>query len=118
LFEEVVRGGPESHRAIAEFLDLPVEGFASSPGKVNASTTPRFPALSGMAVKTGRRLRRRHLEPVVDLAGRLGLRRALANGRPLPPLDPGSRSTLSRAFEEEFDELELCMQIDLGPWKK
>jgi hypothetical protein len=36
----------------------------------------------------------------------------------LPPLDPGSRSTLSRAFEEEFDELELCMQIDLGPWKK
>ena len=117
LFEEVVREGPEAHQVIAGFLDLPVDGFPSSPGRVNASTAPRFPSLSSMAVKTGRRLRRRHLDPVVDLAGRLGLRRALASGRPLPPLDPESRSTLSHVFEEEFEELELCMQIDLSPWK-
>ena len=47
----------------------------------------RFGSLSNVAVTTGRRLRKTRLETVVDLGGRLGMRRALNKGKPLPRLD-------------------------------
>lgn len=116
LFEESVRGGDRGRRDIATFLDVPVGDFPSSVGKVNPSTRPRHGKLAGFAVTTGRKLRRNHLEGIVDLAGRFGLRNALAKGDSLPRLDAGLRAELSERYDDEFAALERCLQIDLTCW--
>ncbi|MGH2630442.1 MAG: sulfotransferase family protein [Actinomycetota bacterium] len=118
VFEDAMREGDRTRRTIAAFLDVPAEGFPTSLGKVNASTVPRHGALSSAAVKVGRRLRRRHLEAVVDLGARLGARRALSSGSPLPRIDPDLRTRLSRPYEREFDELEGSLGIDVSSWRK
>jgi hypothetical protein len=81
----------KTKKTIADFLDIEAAKFPSSAnnGKVNASTVPTNQSLYGFVVKTGRRLRRRNLEPVVDFVMRLGVQRILAKGSPLQPLDEG-----------------------------
>ena len=116
LFEESVRGGDRARPAIARFLDVGVDGFPASVGKVNPSTRPRHGSLAGLAVKTGRKLRRNHLESLVDLGGRLGVRKALTKGDPMPRLDPRLRDELSRRYEDEFGVLERRLGIDLTSW--
>ena len=120
LFEDVFVDTFKTKKTIADFLDIDVDKFPSSGtnGKVNASSVPTYQSLYGFVVKTGRRLRRRNLEPVVDFVMRLGIQRILAKGNPLPPLDEELKQRLSQSYQDEFDELEQCLQIDLSCWKK
>jgi hypothetical protein len=120
LFEEVFIDIFKTKKTIADFLDIAVDKFPSSAteGKVNASTVPTHQSLYGFVVKTGRRLRKRNLEPVVDFVMRLGIQRILSKGNSLQPLDEELKKQLSRSYQDEFDELEQCMQIDLSSWKK
>ena len=117
VFERAVRDDDMARRALSTFLDLPVDGFPTSVGRVNASTVPRFGSLSNVAVLTGRRLRRTRLESVVDLGGRLGVRHALTKGKPLPRLDTDLRTKLSEPYRAEFDELERRFRVDVSCWR-
>jgi len=120
LFEEVFIDDFKTKKTIADFLDIGVDKFPSSPanGKINASTVPTHQSLYGFVVKTGRRLRKQNLEPVVDFVMRLGIQRILSKGSSLEPLDQELKKELSRSYYQEFDELEQCMQIDLSAWRK
>jgi hypothetical protein len=118
VFEEAVADGDKVRLTLGDFLGVAADGFPPSVGKVNASTVPRYGSLSNFAVRTGRKLRKKHLESVVDLGGRLGVRRLLAKGSALPRLDPQSKRDLSRLYESEFEELERLMRIDLSVWRK
>jgi len=118
VFEEAVADGDKVRRALGDFLGVSQDGFPASVGKVNASTVPKHGSLANVAVKTGRRLRKRHLEPLVDLGARLGGRRLLAKGSALPRLDPQAKEDLSRLYEGEFEELEHLMRIDLSVWRR
>lgn len=117
VFERAVRDDGASKRALADFLNLPIDRFPGSVGRVNASTVPRFGALSSLAVTTGRRLRKTRLESVVDLGARIGGRRALTKGTALPRLDPALRERLSGQFGSEFDELQDRFEIDVSCWR-
>lgn len=119
VFEDIFAQREETQRRVAKFLGVsddkfPADGFDR---KVNPSTVPQFQSLSGRAVKVGRRLRRRHLEPLVDLARRLGIQRVIAKGSPLPKIDHELRRDLSRRYADEFNELEECLDIDLTSWR-
>jgi hypothetical protein len=118
--EDVFTDIYKTKKTIADFLDIEVDKFplSDNSGKVNASTVPTNQSLYGFVVKTGRRLRRRNLEPVVDFVMRLGIQRILAKGRSLQPLDAELKKSLSQSYLDEFDELEQCLQIDLSSWKK
>jgi hypothetical protein len=119
LFEEVFADVTRTKITIADFLNIDVDKFPLSVagGKVNASTVPSHQSLYGLIVKTGRRLRRQNLELLVDFVMGLGLQRYLSKGSTLPPLDEGLKDQLSQAYQQEFDELEQCMQIDLSAWR-
>lgn len=117
IFEEVIADKAKASETLAWFLGLSVSEFPSSLEKVNPSTVPRFRALSSVAVKTGRTLRKRHLENVVDLGGRLGVRRLLTSGTRIGPLDKDLRTRLSRPYEQDFEELERRLHIDLRRWR-
>src|SRR5688500_8613382 len=110
----------KTKKTIADFLDVAVDKFPESDvnGKVNASTVPTHQSLYGFVVKTGRRLRKQKLEPVVDFVMRLGIQRILSKGSSMQPLDKELKKELSRSYYQEFDELEQCMQIDLSAWRK
>jgi sulfotransferase family protein len=118
VFEKAVRDDDAARKALSTFLELPVDGFPQSIGRVNASSVPRFGALSNFAVTTGRRLRKTHLEKAVDLGARLGVRDLLTRGKALPRLDADLRAQLSRRFAEEFDVLECRYHIDVGAWRR
>jgi hypothetical protein len=117
VFEEAVADREATGNVLAEFLGVSADRFPSEVGKVNASTVPRHGSASDLAVRLGRTLRRKRLEPVVDLAARLGGRRLIAKGEPLPRLDPSLKRDLSRRFEEEFDRLEDLLDLDLHRWR-
>jgi hypothetical protein len=119
LFEDVFVDSTKTKVTLANFLGISVEKFPSSPtkGKVNASSVPAHQSLYGYVVKMGRKLRRQNLEPFVDFVKRLGIDRILAKGNSLPPLDEGLKQCLSQSYQDEFDELERCMQIDLSCWR-
>ena len=117
VFEEAVSERGEVRRDLSGFLGISEERFPDATDRVNPSTVPRFRSLSSFAVKTGRRLRRHHLESLVDVAGRLGLRRLLTSGSRVPPLDPGLKRELSQMYAEEFDALERSWGIDISPWR-
>ena len=120
LFEDVFIDISKTKGTIANFLDIDVDKFPSSVvnDKVNASSVPKHQFLYGFIVKTGRRLRKRNLEPVVDFLKRRGIDRVLAKGSSLPPLNEESKERLSQLYQDEFDELEQLMQIDLSSWRK
>lgn len=120
VFEDVFADLPKAKKTIADFLDIDVENFPSTRtnGKVNASTVPAHQSLYGFIVKTGRRLRRWNLEPFVDLVMKLGIQRVLAKGSSLQPLDEELKRQLSQLYQDEFNELEECMQLDLSSWKE
>jgi hypothetical protein len=117
IFEEAVSERSEVRRDLAGFLVVSEDLFPEATERVNPSTVPRFRSLSSAAVKTGRRLRRHHLESLVDLAGRMGLRRLLTSGRRVPPLDPQLKRNLSEMFVAEFEELERSWGLDLSIWR-
>jgi hypothetical protein len=120
LFEEVFIDTFKTKKTIAYFLDIAVDKFPASltSDKVNASSLPKFRSLYRFVVKTGRRLRRRNLEPVVDFVMRTRLQRILAKGNSLPPLNEGLKRQLSQTYQAELDELEQCLHIDLSRWRK
>jgi hypothetical protein len=120
VFEDVFTDIFKTKKTIADFLDIAVDKFPESGtnGKVNASTVPTHQSLYGFVVKTGRRLRKRNLEPVVDFVMRLGIQRILSKGNSLQPLDGELKKQLSQLYQGEFEELEQCMQIDLSSWRK
>jgi hypothetical protein len=120
LFEDVFIDIFKTKQTIADFLDIAVDKFpvAATNGKVNASSVPTHQSLYGFIVKTGRRLRKRNLEPVVDFLKRRGIDRVLSKGNAMPPLSEGVKEELSQLYEGEFDQLEQCLQIDLSCWKK
>ena len=120
LFEEVFLDPRKTQTTIADFLDIDAERFPSSApnGKVNASSVPKFRSLFRFAKRTGHHLRSWHLEPLVDFMVRLGLLRALAKGKSLPRLEEEQEKELNLLYQEEFDELEQCLQIDLSAWRK
>lgn len=117
VFEEAVPGGDPVRHELAAFLGISEGGFPVSTERVNASTMPRYPRIANLAVKTGRRLRKRHLESVVDLGGRLGVRRFMTSGTRVPKLDADLKRELSRRYLDEFDALEELLGIDLSCWK-
>lgn len=120
IFEDVFADVSKSKKTIADFLNIDADKFPSSTdnGKVNASTVPTNQSLYGLVVKTGRRLRKHNLEPVVDFVMRLGIQQILAKGHSLQPLDQELKKSLSRSYQAEFDQLEQCLQIDLTSWRK
>jgi hypothetical protein len=117
LFEEAVTEGSPVRAELAAFLGVAEELFPDATERVNPSTVPRFRTISSAAVKVGRRMRRHNLEWLVDVAGRMGLRRALTSGRRVPPLDPQLRQELSGHYETEFETLEGSWGLDLARWK-
>jgi hypothetical protein len=119
LFEEAFADISRTKETVAGFLGVAADRFPASAGndKVNPSTVPRHRSLYGLVAKTGRQLRRWHLEPVVDLVMRSSLQQVLAKGESLPPLGEATERRLSRLYRDEFDELERCMQIDLRRWR-
>ena len=118
LFEEVMADKRMASERLAAFLGLSVDGFPSSVERVNPSTVPRFPALSSVAVRAGRTLRRSHLEGVVDLGARFGGRRLLTSGKRVEPLSADKRRTLTRRYASDFEDLEECLQIDVSLWRR
>lgn len=120
LFEEVFLDAQETQKTIADFLDINVDRFPSSApdGKVNASSVPKFQFLFGFAKKTVRQFRKWHLEPLVDFMMRLGILGILTKGNSLPRLDQAMEQQLNQLYQDEFDELEQCLQIDLSCWRK
>lgn len=119
VFEEVFADTARTQQTVADFLEIPAEKFpaAAHRGKVNASTVPAHQSLYGFIVKTGRRLRKRNLEPLVDWVMRLGIQKTLSKGTNLQPLDENLRKDLSRSYVAEFEELERTLQIDLSAWR-
>jgi len=120
LFEETFADLDATRGKLANFLGIDAARFPPDAGAshVNRSSVPSLGAVSGFAVKTGRRLRRLGLEPAVDLARRIGIQRAIARGEPLPRIDPTLRAELSKAYEDEFDELSGLLGMDLGAWRE
>ncbi len=116
VFERAVADDDSTRRELSSFLDVALDRFPSSVGRVNASTVPRFGSLSKAAVSTGRRLRGTPLESIVDLGARLGVRGAVNKGKALPRLDEDLRSHLSERYHEEFDELQHRYGIDVSCW--
>ena len=119
LFEDVFTDLPKTKNTIGDFLGISSEKFPELDRneKVNASTVPTHRSLYDFVVKTGRRLRKKNLEPLVDFVMRLGIQRFLSKGEPLQPLDKELKKKLSEAYYDEFDELEKCLQIDLSSWR-
>ena len=119
VFEDVFTDISKTKNKVADFLEISADKFPASENheKVNASTVPTHQSLYGLVVKTGRKLRKKNLEPVVDFVMRLGIQRFLSKGEPLKPLDKELKKRLSQAYYGEFDELEKCMQIDLSSWR-
>ena len=117
IFEEAVSERSQVRRELAGFLGVSEQLFPEAADRVNPSTVPRFRSLSSAAVKTGRRLRRYHLESLVDLAGRMGLRRLMTSGRRVPALDRELRRNLSEMFADEFEALESSWGLDLSIWR-
>lgn len=119
VFEDVFVDTFKTKKTIADFLDIAVDRFPSSTanGKVNASSIPAHQSLYGFVVKTGRRIRKLKMEPFVDFIMRLGIQRVLSKGKTLPPLDEQLKKHLSQSYQQEFDELEQCLQIDLRSWR-
>jgi hypothetical protein len=116
VFEDAISERSHVRRELAGFLGVSEGPFPEATDRVNPSTVPRFRSLSSFAVKTGRRLRRHHLESLVDVAGRLGLRRLMTSGRRVPPLDRRLRRDMSEMYSEEFEELERAWGVDVGAW--
>ncbi len=119
VFEDAFADVPQTRKILAHFLDIDEDRFPPAAGsdKVNPSSIPNLRSLSGFVGKTGRQLRRWHLEPVVDLVMRTRIPAILFKGDPLPPLDDGLKRRLSLGYRDEFDELERLMQIDLSCWR-
>lgn len=119
VFEDVFTDLSKTKNKVADFLEISADKFPASENseKVNASTVPTHQSLYGFVVKTGRKLRQKNLEPVVDFVMRLGIQRFLSRGEPLQPLDKELKKRLSQAYYDEFDELERCMQVDLSSWR-
>jgi len=120
LFEDAVVDIFKTKKTLADFLDIDVDKFPSSAGsgRVNTSSVPTFQFLYGFVARTGRQLRRWRLEPVVDFVMRTGIPRILAKGNSLPRLNEELKQQLSQYYQDEFVELEQCLQIDLSCWRK
>lgn len=118
VFEDAVSDVRRTKQRLADFLGIAADKFPAAAGasKINPSSIPRFQFLYGLVAK-GRRLRKWHLEPIVDFVTRSGIPRLLARGESLPPLDPEVKRRLSELYLDEFRELEQCMQIDLHCWR-
>jgi hypothetical protein len=119
VFEEAVSDVNETKRRLAGFLNVDSDRFPASAGagKVNSSSVPRFQTLYGCVARTGRLLRKWRLEPVVDCVMRSRLPNWLAKGKSLPPLDNDVKERVSRQYQQEFEELEQCLDIDLSCWR-
>ena len=119
VFEQVFTDTARTQQTVADFLGIDAAKFPAAQGKskVNASTVPAHGSLYGFVVKTGRRLRKFRLEPLVDFVMRLGIQKGLSKGKTMQPLDEGFKQALSRNYLAEFDELERCMQLDLSAWR-
>jgi hypothetical protein len=120
VHEEVFVDINKTKETLGNFLGIDEDQFPGSlaKDKVNASSVPKYQSVYGFVVKTGRRLRRYNLEPVVDFLKRRGIDGLLSKGRSLPPLDQETKKQLSQLYLDEFDELEDCLQIDLNCWRE
>lgn len=74
-------------------------------GRVGAGERPRSYRLSRLARRTAARLRERDHFGLVRLGRRLGLRRLLMEGRPLPKEDPPIPEPTKRVLREEAEAL-------------
>jgi hypothetical protein len=119
IFEDVFTDIFETKLVLANFLGIAADKFPASGAsqKVNASSVPTFQSLYSFIVKTGRKLRRRNFEPLVDFIKGLGVDHMFAKGSSLPPLNEDLKRRLSVIYQREFDELEECLQMDLASWR-
>ena len=117
--EEAFADVPGTCERLAAYLEVPADGFevGNAATTVNRSTIPKARRLAAVGVSVGRRLRRLGLEPVVDAARRAGAQRVF-HGAAVPRIDPALKAELSRAYGEEFDELERLLDVDLSSWRK
>jgi len=119
IFEDAFGDVAKTKETVAAFVGVDGARFPSSSGssKVNPSSVPAFQFLYGFVAKTGRQLRKWHLEPMVDFVMRTRMQRILGRGRPLPALDEVLKQELSEMYREEFDALEECLEIDVSSWR-
>ena len=117
LFDRTVGKGNDALQTLATFLDVSADGFPETVGRVNASTVPDHPKLANAAVGAGRKLRRWHLEPLVDVGRRLGMRQIWSKGRPIPKLDAEQRRELTGLFDRDLEGLESRLALDLSHWR-
>ena len=119
IFEDAVADIVKTQKSLADFLSIAADKFPPAAGskKVNSSSIPTFRFLYGGLAMIGRQLRRWKLEPIVDFVMRTSIQRILAKGNPLPPLDEDLKRRLSLAYQDEFDDLEECLNIDLRSWR-
>lgn len=119
IFEDAVADVAKTKEVLADFLDVAAEDFSPQAGRtrVNPSSIPTFQALYGLVAQTGRRFRRWGLEPVVDFVMRTRIPSVLARGASLPPVDEELKRSLTKRFEDDFGDIEQCLDIDLSPWK-
>lgn len=119
LFEDAVSDVLTTKKTLANFLDIDVDKFPISAGskKVNASSVPKTQLLYNFAAKTAGQFRKWHLERVIDYVRWVGIERWLAKGNSLPPLTKEVGKRLSQLYQDEFVDLEKCLQIDLSCWR-
>jgi hypothetical protein len=120
MFEDAVSDVVNTKMTLAKFLDIDVDKFPPETGykKVNRSSVPKSQVLYSLTARTAHQLRKWYLESVVDSARRLGIDRWMAKGKKLPPLNSGLEEHLSDGYQDEFMELEKCLDIDLSCWKR
>jgi sulfotransferase family protein len=117
VFERTVGDGTQARADLAAFLGIRADGFPESVGRVNATTIPRHPGAASFAVRVARTLRQRHLDGLVDVGERLGVRRLWANGERMPKLDRAVRAELSPVYEDDVRAVEDALQVDLSCWR-
>jgi hypothetical protein len=119
LFEDAIVNTVKTKVTIADFLGVDPDKFPSSAGsaRVNASSVPKNRLLYSVAVKTGHRLHKWHLDTVVDFVRRLDIERFLAQGSSMPPLDKALKKRLSHLYHDDFGQLEQCLNLDLCCWR-
>jgi hypothetical protein len=119
LFEDASTDVHKTKATLANFLEIAIDKFPSSAGskKVNASSVPQHQSLYGFAVKTGHRLHKWGLDRAVDSVRKLGVERFLAKGDSLPPLNEELKKRLSPSYQDDFDKLEQCLELDLSCWR-
>ena len=94
---------------------LDSRGASAEPGRVNAGSRPRYPALAGAAARTATALRDRRLHGLVEAGKRLGLGRVYRGGGDPPAVSRETRERLADHYALDIAFVERLTGRTL-PW--